>query len=79
MEMKNDPAMVRKMFDQGQPTLVDPETKYRYSLTARCPKDKEAAMVERYDKAGHALSRVVFRCAGCGTEFETPMENMRVI
>jgi hypothetical protein len=79
METMKDFEMVRRMFEQGQLTLVDPESKYRYSLTAFCPKDREPAFVERYEKAGRSLSRVVFHCGACGSDFETGMENIRVI
>ncbi len=71
--------MVSKMFDAGEVTMVDPETKYRYSLTAKCPGDGEYADVARFDKAGHSLTRVVFKCASCAAEFEVPQDKIMVI
>ena len=79
MDAKKAPAMVKKMFETGKLTIVDPETKYRYSLTAKCPGDGESADVARFDKAGNSLSRVVFRCTLCEAEFEVPREKMLVI
>jgi hypothetical protein len=79
MKAKRFPSMVNKMFDEGQLSMVDPETKYRYSLTAKCPGDGEYADVARYDKVGHSLKRVVFKCTLCASEFETPQEKIMVI
>jgi len=79
MDAKKAPAMVKKMFETGKLTIVDPETKYRYSLTAKCPGDGEYADVARFDKAGNSLSRVVFKCILCEGEFEVPREQMMVI
>ena len=79
MEAKKAPGMVKKMFEQGHVTLVDPETKYRYTLTAKCPGDGEFADVARFDKAGNSLSRVIFKCTSCETEFEVPRQKMLVI
>ena len=79
MEAKKAPAMVKKMFETGKVTLVDPDTKYRYSLTAKCPDDGEYADVARFDKAGNSLSRVVFKCTLCEDEFEVPRDQMMVI
>ena len=79
MDAKKAPTMVKKMFENGKVTLVDPDTKYRYSLTAKCPGDGEYADVARFDKAGNSLSRVVFKCTLCEGEFEVPREQMMVI
>ncbi|APV43758.1 hypothetical protein Dform_00400 [Dehalogenimonas formicexedens] len=79
MEAKKAPAMVKKMFETGKITLVDPDTKYRYSLTAKCPDDGEYADVARFDKAGNTLSRVVFKCVQCEEEFEVRQDQMMVI
>ncbi len=58
MEAKKAPKMVKKMFDAGEFSTVDPETKYRYSLTAKCPVDGEYSSVSRFEKSGHSLGRV---------------------
>jgi hypothetical protein len=79
MKAKRFPSMVQKMFDSGETSMVDQETKYRYSLTARCPGDGEYASVARYDKSGHSLQRVVFKCEICSCEFEVPREKIMVI
>lgn len=79
MEAKKAPNMVKKMFAEGELSMVDPETKYRYSLTAKCPMDGEPSSVARYDKSGHSLQRVVFKCEICSAEFEVPKSKMMVI
>jgi hypothetical protein len=79
MKAKRFPSMVNKMFAFGELSMIDPETKYRYTLTAKCPGDGEYASVARYDKSGHSLKRVVFKCEICDTEFEVPQSKMMVI
>ena len=70
MEPIKDTDKVKRMFVQGQTELVDVQTKYKYSMVARCPKDGEFASVARIEKAGQSLSKVTFRCTSCFTEFE---------
>ena len=79
MKAKKSPAMVKKMFAAGVVSMVDPETKYRYSLTAPCPEDGEYASVARSEKSGHSLGKVTFKCLLCATEFEVPQEKIMVI
>ncbi len=47
MEAKKALTIVKEMFDEGEVSLVDPKTLYRYSLMAPYPKDGENALVER--------------------------------
>ena len=79
MKAKRFPSMVKKMFDEGEVSMVYPVTKDRYSLTANCPGESEYAEIARYDKSGHSLKRVVFKCAVCGMEFEVPQDKIMVI
>jgi hypothetical protein len=79
MNAKRFPSMVKKMFDQGEISMIDPETKYRYSLTAKCPVDGEYASVSRFEKSGHSLARVTFKCEICSTEFEVPQAKVMVV
>jgi len=79
MEAKKAPKMIKEMFAEGELSTIDPETKYRYSLTAQCPAEGEYASVSRYEKSGHSLTRVTFKCAVCATEFEVPQSKMMVI
>lgn len=71
-------ARVRKMFDQGQPFLIDPQSGYKYSMTARCPKDGSYASVAQIEKEGQTLSRVVFQCSSCFNQFEANQEDIYV-
>jgi hypothetical protein len=70
MEPIKDIDKVKKMFEQGQSNLVDNQTKYKYSMTAKCPNDGNFSSVVRIERSGESLSRVIFRCAACFTDFE---------
>ena len=76
MEPKKSSTMVKKMFELGQTTLVDPKSKYRYSLTAKCPCGREYGSVERFEKSIYGLERVIFKCSLCEKEFEVPISKM---
>jgi len=79
MEAVKDPVRVKRMFAEGEVSMVDPVSKYRYSLVAKCPKDGGDAYVDRFDKAGHSLSRVVFQCGTCLNQFEAQVDDVMVI
>ena len=78
MEPVKDTEKVQMMFAQGQPTLVDRQTGYKYSMVARCPKDGNFASVARIERAGGGLSKVTFRCTSCFTEFEASQEDIYI-
>ena len=78
MEPIKDTEKVKGMFVQGQPDLVDVQTKYKYSMVARCPKDGNFSSVARIEKAGQSLSKVTFRCASCFTEFEVSQDDIYI-
>ena len=65
MEPARDAEKVKKMFNQGQPFWVDPQSGYRYSMVAPCPQDGGYASVAEIEKERQALSRVVFQCSSC--------------
>lgn len=71
-------ARVKKMFDQGQPFLIDPQSGYKYSMTAHCPKDSNYASVAQIEKEGQTLSRVVFQCSSCFNLFEVQQDEIYV-
>jgi hypothetical protein len=71
-------AKVRKMFAQGQPFLIDPQSGYKYSMTARCPKDGSYASVAKIEKEGQTLSRVGFQCSSCFNRFEVKQDEIYV-
>ncbi len=64
------PEKVKRMFAQGQTDLVDAQSRYKYSMVARCRKDGNFAPVTRMERTEESLSRVIFRCSLCDTEFE---------
>ena len=70
MEPIKDSEKVKRMFSQGQTSIVDTSTGYKYSMTAYCPKDGSFASIAEIEKSGESLSRVVFKCSQCSTLFE---------
>jgi hypothetical protein len=78
MEPIKDDTKVKRMFAQGQPTLVDTQTGYKHSMVARCPKDGSFASVARIERAGQSLSKVTFRCPTCFTEFEVSQDDIYI-
>jgi hypothetical protein len=78
MEPFKDTEKVKRMFMQGQSDLVDVQTKYKYSMVARCPKDGNFSSVARIERAGQSLSKVTFRCTSCFTEFEVIQSDIYV-
>ena len=78
MEPIKDTDKVKRMFVQGQTELVDLQTRYKYSMVARCPKDGEFASVARIERAGQSLNKVTFRCTSCFTEFEVSQDDIYI-
>ena len=78
MEPLKDIERVKRMFAQGQSSLVDPQTKYKYTMVARCPKDGNFASVARIERAGQSLRKVTFQCTSCFTEFEVGQNDIFV-
>ena len=76
MEPIKDIEKVKRMFEQGQSTFVDIQTKYKYSLVAKCPNDSIWSSVVRIEKAGQSLSRVIFHCTTCFHDFEVNQEDI---
>ena len=78
MEPIRDAEKVKRMFLQGQTTIVDPESKYKYSMVARCPKDGSYASVARIERSDQALSKVIFQCTSCFSQFEVNQDEIYV-
>jgi hypothetical protein len=78
MEPVRDAEKVKMMFLQGQATLVDPESKYKYSMVARCPKDGSYASVARIERSGQSLSKFIFQCTSCFSQFEVSQDEIYV-
>jgi len=76
MEPIKDIEKVEKMFRQGQTTLLDASTGYKYSMTARCPKDGSFSLIAEIEKSGECLSRIVFKCSSCSSLFEAKQEDI---
>lgn len=78
MEPVKDAERVKRMFAQGEPFLVDPQSGYRYSMVARCPQDSSYSSVAQVEKAGQSLSRVMFQCPSCSNRFEAKPDELFV-
>ena len=78
MEPVRNTEKVKRMFAQGQSELVDPQTGYKYTMVARCPKDGNFASVARIERARQSLSKVTFHCTSCFTEFEVGQDDIYV-
>ena len=78
MEPIKDTEKIKRMFEQGQSALVDSQTKYKYSMVAKCPNDGEFSSTVRIEKSGQSLSRVIFRCTNCFTDFEVNKEDIYI-
>jgi len=78
MEPIKDPEKVKRMFAQGQLTLVDAQTGYKYTMTARCPNDGNFASAVRIERAGQSISTVTFQCTSCFSEFNVAQEDIYV-
>ena len=78
MEPVRDIDKVKRMFSEGQTTITDRASGYRYSMVACCPKDGSLASVARTEKSGEALSRVIFQCTSCFNQFEASQEEIYI-
>jgi len=78
MQPFKDIEKVRRMFTQGQPTLVDTRTGYKYAMCALCPKDGDFALVARIERARQSLNKVIFQCPSCLTQFEVNQDEILV-
>ena len=76
MEPIKDTEKIKRMFLYGYPNLVDAQTGYKYSMVAPCPKDNNYSSMIRIERSGQYISRVIFRCASCFTEFEADQSNI---
>ncbi len=79
MKPVQDSEKVDRMFAQGQPSLTDPQSGYKYSMTARCPKDGCYSPVSQIERGSQGLSRVVFNCPNCSERFEVPRDEYYVV
>lgn len=78
MGSTKDVLKVERMFAMGQPSLVDPQSGYKYTMTARCPKDGSYASVAQIEREGQTLTKVVFQCSSCFNLFEANQDDICV-
>lgn len=68
-------ARIRQSLERGSLTVRE-ESGYVRSLLAQCEHDGAYAPVYRIEKAGETIARVIFRCPGCGNQFDASPEQM---
>lgn len=78
MEPIKDKEKVERMFSQGQTTLVDTSSGYKYNMVACCPQDGSFSSVAQMEKTSEGLSRVIFRCPNCSNLFEARQEEIYI-
>jgi len=78
MEPIKDSEKVKKMFAQGQTTLVDTQTGYKYTMVACCPKDDNFASIAQIERSGQTLIRVIFRCPYCYSQFAVDQDEIYI-
>ena len=78
MKPFKDIEKIKRMFATGQPTLIDTRTGYKYTMCAPCPKDGDYALVARIERAQQSLSKVIFQCPSCLTQFEVNQDEILV-
>ena len=78
MEPTKDNQKVERMFSQGQTTLVDTSSGYKYNMVARCPQDDSFSLVAQTEKTSEGLGKVIFRCPYCSNLFEAKQEDIYV-
>ena len=75
MIAKGEKGAIKKALESGQLSATD-ATGYRRYVHAPCPKDRNASPVLRHEKAGQSITRLVFRCPVCGTQFEGNLKTL---
>ena len=78
MEPTKDIEKVKRMFSQGQTTIADASTGYKYSMAACCPKDGNFSSIAQLEKSGESISSIVFKCLHCSGLFEAKQEEIYV-
>ena len=74
-----DQEAVRQALAAGEVTVADPESGYRRSVFALCPKDGQRATVWRAVRgSGQAITELTVRCARCGHEFVAAPDGLRL-
>lgn len=75
MAKKGETERIKAALKAGRLFVTD-ETGYRRFIYARCPNDGNDSPVCRQEKSGETLTRLIFRCPICQTEFESPVKSL---
>ncbi len=78
MKPVKDLHKINRMFEQGQITIIDSETGYRFTITAKCPKDGYFASIFKIERREQALSNIIFECPICFHQFEANRDELYI-
>lgn len=76
MVKKKELQRIKEMLSKGQLSTPDSETGFHHSLYACCPKCDEESSINRVERSGLAINRVVFRCTICCEDFDANVDSM---
>jgi hypothetical protein len=76
--VKGETGAIKQALESGQLSVTD-ATGYRRYIHAPCPKDRSASPVLRHERAGQPITRLVFRCPVCGTQFEGRLRSLYLL
>jgi hypothetical protein len=68
---------IRDALHRGALSIPD-EHGFHHGIMARCPLDGRNAHAHRTERTRDGISRVVFRCPSCMTEFDAAPEQMYI-
>ena len=79
MEKIKDNHRINEILEKGEIYFQNPETGYRYTLCAVCPRDDHECSVANFEKEIGMVSRirrVTFYCPICDTRFDVKPDDM---
>lgn len=76
MAKKSALKRIEEMLSKGQLSIPDPETGFHHSIYASCPKCGDQSSVNRIERSGLSITRVIFRCSICCEDFDAEVDSM---
>lgn len=71
-----DHERIREALSKGQVSVPDPTTGFHRAIYGRCTNCGLESEAYKWDKLGDGISRVIFDCPSCSTNFEAPPDQM---
>ena len=75
MTERTELQRIEEALAAGRLSVAD-DSGYLHFLYARCPSDGQESPVYRTEKAGEAITRVIFRCSVCSKQFDAKPADM---